>query len=668
MITRRKTLGATLSAGGMTLLGCGAGDDSAEAMTLAQPDAPSAPESATTTAYPVTGQAVARTPSSGRYRSDHHYLFQSIGASEIRPRIGGGAFNMERWGPTAQFVDFRTKWPWTRTGGDWIDADGVRHGTRPWASVAATLARGADVTATYHLDVTQLVRKVQSAGRWCALLLTSAPAVRPIAGLQQTEFPRPAIDVRYTNGTNAVLNCRIVARAGTGSVAPQTTGPKMALPAFLEFERPSSPVAKATLRFVVLSHHTNVNNPTLRVFLLDPPLNNTAVRRGVADTAQSLDVGLEQHDAIIGVHRYLDGVPWSEFIDGKGGISTSGERSFDPAIWGPVPSDTSKLPHRSLGKWIATGENWSKVESSYTSEGFRPLAPGLGAVRIAMPRREDLSNGDVVGFGGTLGTSAYLYMPEPLFGRLGRIFVRHYFRLGTPNGGAYSRRQAERYQVRNTPDKVAWVDHAGKFGLMPEHATTFGGVSGSAGGGRGWQMRMAWSDCDAEQGGPDEGGIASGLHLWDFQHNNPPGHRYANLQSAFGQIGGLGGILYAHHWYCLESEVKLNSVDKPAVLADGSPHVINGVRQYWSPDGEIRHWVDGRLVFEQTGMVFRSLPLFDYTGRFDPAIMVRPCRELGVRGLWLNWFHGGVTPNAVDRVIFVTGIAWGHQYIGPMRL
>ena len=66
-------------------------------------------------------------------------------------------------------------------------------------------------------------------------------------------------------------------------------------------------------------------------------------------------------------------------------------------------------------------------------------------------------------------------------------------------------------------------------------------------------------------------------------------------------------------------------------------------------------------------MVFGGLPLHAPTGRFDPRMSLRPCRELGIRGLWLNWFHGGVTPNSVDRVVFITGVAWAQEYIGPMR-
>jgi hypothetical protein len=42
--------------------------------------------------------------------------------------------------------------------------------------------------------------------------------------------------------------------------------------------------------------------------------------------------------------------------------------------------------------------------------------------------------------------------------------------------------------------------------------------------------------------------------------------------------------------------------------------------------------------------------------------------NLGVRDLWFNWFHGGLTKSSRSRVIFFTGLAWGTEYIGPMRL
>ena len=47
--------------------------------------------------------------------------------------------------------------------------------------------------------------------------------------------------------------------------------------------------------------------------------------------------------------------------------------------------------------------------------------------------------------------------------------------------------------------------------------------------------------------------------------------------------------------------------------------------------------------------------------------VIRACRELGVRGLWLNWFHGGKTVATIDRTSFYTGLVYGTSYIGPMK-
>ena len=90
---------------------------------------------------------------------------------------------------------------------------------------------------------------------------------------------------------------------------------------------------------------------------------------------------------------------------------------------------------------------------------------------------------------------------------------------------------------------------------------------------------------------------------------------------------------------------------------------LNG--QGYAPDGELRAWVDGRNVYERKSMVFRTLPLVSQP---YVATKIRPCRELGVRGLWLNWFHGGKTVATIDRTSFYTGLVWGKEYIGPMRL
>ena len=87
------------------------------------------------------------------------------------------------------------------------------------------------------------------------------------------------------------------------------------------------------------------------------------------------------------------------------------------------------------------------------------------------------------------------------------------------------------------------------------------------------------------------------------------------------------------------------------------------VQQYWTPDGEVRVWIDGRLAFERTGVVMRSLPLDQ-----PPPGRMGPVRDLGIAHLWFNWFHGGLTRNSIDRVVFITGLAYGEAYIGPMKI
>ena len=92
-------------------------------------------------------------------------------------------------------------------------------------------------------------------------------------------------------------------------------------------------------------------------------------------------------------------------------------------------------------------------------------------------------------------------------------------------------------------------------------------------------------------------------------------------------------------------------------------HVYSGPG--YLEDGAVRIWIDGRLVFERTAMVMRFLPL--HAAAADPS-KLRPVRQLGHRDLWFNWFHGGKTYNPIDRTLFLTGLVWGREYIGPMKL
>ena len=454
----------------------------------------------------------------------------------------------------------------------------------------------------------------------------------------------------YRNGQRATLRCLTIANNSASSTAPTTVVAQHPLPVFVEFEQPSSEVLSASMNFVVTEHWSG-NNPRVDGYLLDPPINTDPVRQGVAQAAGPLDAGLAQLTGVLGAHRYVDGSTWTDHVLAEP-INYNAESNFDPAIWGNGTADLNKLPHRGLGKWINTSSDWSLVPSSYRGEGFSPLYQGLGAMRIHMPAAPGITDGSTVGVSGSTAGNAMIFLPEPLFGRLERIFVRYYFRLGGPT---YRITKASRKHVYQSAGRAEWTTHAGKFGIGPDHSTSWGGVSGTSGGPYGWQMRGGWTDCDAERNGPDEGGWTVGHHLFDYYYQNPPGHNYGGANGSpqeerWGQRGGLGAVVYAGHWYCIETEIKLNTISSTA------PGFL--------PNGDLRTWMDGRLVYERTGMVFRSGPVATFP--YQPN-NIRPCRDLGVKGLWLNWFHGGKTLATVDRTCFYTGVVWGTDYIGPMK-
>lgn len=648
MTSRRRVLGGMAGAAAGLLTGCGNGG-AAGSSELA-----SGPATSGGAAGGGSGQALAAATPTHAYRPMQRKLFQAAAAKVVASRLPGGTdFVADGYGPSALYVDTFSGWPWDRAGGDWLDANLVRYGAKPWFKVPTVAATPATVMA-YAADVTAALKFVQQQDRWCAFLLRSPTVGRKVAGLHHPAAEPPLLEVTYEDGSSARLRCLITAALTSG--IPDTASAVFTLPVFLEFERPERAVRSAQLRLVVTEHWGSVGND-LEGFVLDPPAPQLPVDKGVADGAAAWDVGLDRAPGIIGVHRYTDGLGLGDFVH-PSNVNTSAEREFDPALWGG-PSDTTKLPHRGLGKWFNTNTDpaqWSMVDSSYRGDGFQPLGAGIGAMRFRMPPAADIGDGAVVGYGGGSGGNASIFMPEPLFGRLDRLFVRYYLRIGTPVDVAQMSDVRRRYQVYHDSSKRSpvWTDRAGKFGITPDHTTSYGGTSGSSGMGYGWQMRLAWAECDAGTSGPDEAGWRPGMHLFDFSDRQPPGHNYSTgpkSQMYWGQRGGFGGMLYVNRWYCIETELKLNSVSSDA--------------PGYTPDGELRAWLDGRLVYERTGMVFRALPL--YAPAADPA-RIRPCRELGVRALWFNWYHGGTTANSIDRSLFVTGLAWGRQYIGPMRM
>ena len=581
----------------------------------------------------------------GLNRTTQTYLFQNV--PQPYPSAVGGASYVTDWrGPNYHYVDSFSGWRWTHPGGDWIDVNGIAQGPAAYASFSDPAGPLNTYTTYSTINVTGLLQYVQSCNKWCAFHISSASGIRAMCSNWHTSQPAPLISVNYTDGTSATLACRFVGRLNGSTAYPITLGDEPIIdPNAIEFERPTRPVASATLRITIIKKNSAA--ATIRLNPCNPPVNVEPMSNmgGLAAAAGTLDANITGVSGVIGAQRYLDGTTLSDFAL-VGSKNVSAESNYDPAMWGGA-TDTSKLPHTSVGKWVNAPAALVLVNSSYAGEGFAPLAPGLGALKLTMAN-ESVPVGTEVRNSGTAAIISYLFMPIEKMGLLSHIFTRQYLRLGTP----HVRKPADRREVLRFGNPT-WSDMAGKMGISPSHNTAYGGFSGSSGGSGGWQLRWAWTDCESNVGGPNEGGTQVGWHLWDFGSANPPGYRYSSESQAvnnWGQQGGLGATLYAGRWYEIETEVKLNTV--------------NAWDNSYLADGLLRVWIDGRLCYERTGMVFRTLPRA--TPGYNPGAL-RPFRELGVGWLLWNWYHGGLTASTVERTTFTTGLVWAEQRIGAMR-
>lgn len=120
-----------------------------------------------------------------------------------------------------------------------------------------------------------------------------------MAGINAPGYSGSWIDVTYTDGSTGVLNTRIIAQDYAGGMLPVTIISNHSLPVYVEFDRPTKPVASARLTMTVTQHWSG--NSTIKLFLLDPPMNSEPVTdtSGLASLAGPLDSGIKSVPGII---------------------------------------------------------------------------------------------------------------------------------------------------------------------------------------------------------------------------------------------------------------------------------------------------------------------------------------------------------------------------------
>ena len=91
---------------------------------------------------------------------------------------------------------------------------------------------------------------------------------------------------------------------------------------------------------------------------------------------------------------------------------------------------------------------------------------------------------------------------------------------------------------------------------------------------------------------------------------------------------GEGALLQNNRWYCIEQYLQLNSVD--------------------ASDGVIKAWIDGKQVFEKSGLRFRTTD------------------RLKIQDVWFNIYHGGTEVSPRDQTTYIDNVVIARDYIGPM--
>lgn len=612
------------------------------------------------------------------YRDDSNLLFQATPFAEIPSRLPLGSpnsnynFTYERWGPTHKFVDKHGDWLWRNPGGDWLDANLVSQGSTAWASTP-TPTGSAGTIYDHSMDITAAMQYIQTNSRWAAFALRGSTAARKIAGqFHPDSTKRPRIEVVYADTTTATLACTLVSEITTSSTIPSTVAASVsthttgtANNCVIEFQRPTKAISSATMYFSCTEQQWSGSPTDIKLLgVLDPPTRSTPNYGGIAQSisVSDYDLGLDSNPNTIFLHRYTDSTLQSDVISPYFGNYYDNE--FSPEIFGGAVN-TNKLPYLHAGKWTQANSgvwNLNLVTSSYTGEGFVPLAPGLGAVRTHLPAKSPtVVDGDVVGVSGDGRCQARMPLPINRIGLQQHIRLRYYMRMHLESAYGPMTPQNRQHVWQTLNSAARFTDRSGKGGIGVSHDTLFGGFSGSSGGNKGWQMRDSWYLCDANMGGPSETGVAFGYHLYDFLSAQPAGHQYGGTDygvgERYGQVGGFGGNLEFDRWYCIEKEIKLNTVTGttyPAYIADG----------------ELRTWIDGRLVYERTGMVMRQTPVHSNPSFPPGGSFVTPMRELGIRDILMNFFYGGQTFPTESITEFFTGLVvtdGASGYIGPMK-
>lgn len=488
--------------------------------------------------------------------------------------------------------------------GDWIDADGTPQGSVPCGSALVESA-----PKWIEVDVTTLVRKAVTTGHNRGMLIRSdkADGVR-VSGRHSANPPQLAVTM--VGGARATP--RVLAFAGFSKTASLGLDTRQAVrlsigsTGIVQFDLAGlRNVDRAVLR--IYAEQIWSGKPRLSVFECDAPRivvgADRAPTMGLA-AATGSERGLKAHRDVLRAGDFSDltkGVVFDTFNaaedDERGGASVC-EQLPDP----DAPGTTMLRGYFRAGSW---NEGDKRGSCSFKTEHMRADESNL----LRPPLRVE----------------------EEMFCRL------YFFLEDDWNSTRDSNKMAIGWDLRmgwwNPAQKGYWQSVTGNGGApgdgrrytVPRKSSTLPGTH---------QYMYCGHSVRMEAGQGSTTGNPYG-------HLRPVQSYVYNLDqdTQWGDMMRLGSVCISKgRWFCIEQQVKMNSVVGP-FDAEGNGHAVR--------DGVLRTWVDGVMCSEITNLRWRRHP------------------QMGIQGPWINWFYGGKQPSEMKMHYRMNHFVVARRYIGP---
>lgn len=510
---------------------------------------------------------------------------------------------------------------WRNVGGDWIDSLNVQQGSSGYDLGSGAQTQSLVGTGQFSVDITS------HQGYWgdeaTVVLRRDSGSSKSVASRYNTDVnKRPRVSIVDANGDefnvevscSAICNLSSTAVISTNETWTWGSGAPVTIYAFNVPETAVRPFASVFLWITVTYSYGTL---VFKSFRLNKPqlFYGGTILRGLAD-GYTRDEGIEAHPDV-----YFAGN-----VD-----ETLATKYFETSSF----TRTSQVTDVQLGMTVA--------ESKYLVNVWQPFTEShRWSENLGYPTDVRVNPNNNLPLRVSTDGSSRTYA-ELLASEMENTPEELYFR----------------YYVKYLPDFLCRVEGRKQPGL----AGRYGNWS---------QAGQQWTNEDAQGGTPGKGvrelyplsdpkdrisGWSMRGHVAPSPNNANPlrdfvfprNYEYtsSNGSTGFGTFNRWGDNNKAgwvcceiDRWYCFEQYVKMNTLT-------GTPDALGNMTG--NPDGLLRVWVDGVLVYEKNNIVYRH----------HPAIKIDE--------VWLDFYHGGTTITESEHTFRWTGIVVAKSYIGPMR-